>query len=86
MEEWIHDFGDFFSFHRPRAGAYFFLKYNKDIPSIPLVDEIRKTQSVLIVPGKHLGREGFLRIWIGAKPDYLKTGLSRIGTVLNEYI
>ena len=48
-----------------------------------LAEHIRVTQSVLIVPGSQLGVEGFLRIWIGGKPEFLTEGLRRIklGTV-----
>jgi aspartate/methionine/tyrosine aminotransferase len=79
MEEWLQSFGDFFEYNPHVAGAYYFVKYKADIPSIQLVENILHNQSTLIVPGSHLGMEGFLRIWIGAKPEFLKEGLRRVG-------
>ena len=45
---------------------------------------IRVNQSVLIVPGAHLGLEGYLRWWLGGKPEFLTEGLRRMGIELNE--
>jgi hypothetical protein len=41
-------------------------------------------QSVLIVPGSHLGLEGFIRVWLGGKPEFLTEGLRRIGVELRK--
>jgi hypothetical protein len=40
---------------------------------------VRVNQSVLIVPGVHLGLEGFVRLWLGGRPEFLSEGLRRIG-------
>ena len=45
---------------------------------------MRVNQSVLIVPGIHLGLEGFLRIWLGGRPEFLAEGLRRIGIELGK--
>ena len=45
-------------------------------------ERIRVQQSVLIVPGVHLGLEGFVRIWLGGKPEFLCEGLRRVGQAL----
>ena len=60
------------------------MRYNSPTPSVELVDRIRTKQSVLIVPGAHLGLEGFLRIWLGGKPEFLAEGLCRVGVELRE--
>ena len=78
MKDWIQSFNGLFTFHPPQAGAFVFLKYASDIPSESICDSIRKKQSTLIVPGKHLGKEGFLRIWMGAEEKFLEEGLKRI--------
>jgi aspartate/methionine/tyrosine aminotransferase len=36
----------------------------------------------LVVPGSHLGIEGYLRLWLGAREDYLREGLRRVGQEL----
>jgi aspartate/methionine/tyrosine aminotransferase len=58
------------------------MRYNSSTPSYQLCERIRVNQSVLIVPGVHLGLEGFLRIWLGGKPEFLAEGLRRIGLEL----
>jgi hypothetical protein len=34
------------------------------------------------VPGVQLGLEGFVRLWLGGKPEFLREGLRRIGVEL----
>jgi hypothetical protein len=43
-------------------------------------------QSTLVVPGAYVGLEGYLRIWLGAREEYLQEGLRRIGVELSEEI
>ena len=45
-------------------------------------ERIRVNQSVLTVPGAHLGLEGYIRLWLGGKPEFLREGLRRIGIEL----
>jgi hypothetical protein len=59
------------------------VRYHAPVPSLDLAENIRKRQSTLVVPGAHLGLEGYLRIWIGGREEYLREGLSRIGAELN---
>ena len=82
MRQWVDGFGGFLTFREPRAGALCLMRYNSDTRSVELCERIRDNQSVLIVPGAHLGLEGFLRIWLGGKPEFLTEGLRRIGIEL----
>jgi aspartate/methionine/tyrosine aminotransferase len=82
MREWVGSFGDFLTFREPKAGALCLMQYGSDTPSYPLCERIRVNQSVLIVPGTHLGLEGYIRIWLGGKPEFLCEGLRRIGIEL----
>ncbi len=77
-EDWVSGLGEGFSFRAPEAGAICFMRYPGDYPSVELCERIRDRQSTLIVPGSQLGMEGFLRIWLGARPEYLKEGLRRV--------
>jgi hypothetical protein len=36
-----------------------------------------------VVPGVHVGLEGYLRIWYGGRQEYITEGLRRIGAVLS---
>ncbi len=83
MREWIAGFGGFLTFLEPQAGALCLVRYGSPEPSFPLCDRIRVNQSVLIVPGVHLGLEGYVRLWLGGKPEFLREGLRRIGQELN---
>jgi aspartate/methionine/tyrosine aminotransferase len=82
--EWVESFGGFLTFREPRAGALCLMRYGSATPSYELCERIRVNQSVLIVPGAHLGLEGFIRIWLGGKPEFLSEGLRRIGLELRK--
>ena len=82
MREWISGFCGFLTFREPQAGALCLVRYNSSTPSYPLCERIRVNQSVLIVPGAHLGLEGYVRLWLGGKPEFLTEGLRRIGKEL----
>ena len=82
MEEWIDSLGAGFEFNAPAAGAMCFVRYPGDMPSLVLCDRIRERQNTLIVPGAHLGMEGYVRIWMGGQPRYLQQGLERVETEL----
>jgi aspartate/methionine/tyrosine aminotransferase len=84
MRAWVESFAGFLTFREPRAGALCLMRYNSATPSYQLCERIRVNQSVLIVPGVHLGLEGFLRIWLGGKPEFLTEGLRRIGEELRK--
>jgi hypothetical protein len=74
--------GEGFSYIPPVAGAIAFLRYSSPTRSLELVERIRRNQSTLIVPGIHLGLEGYVRIWLGGKRDYLQEGLRRVAEEL----
>ncbi|MGB2908508.1 MAG: aminotransferase class I/II-fold pyridoxal phosphate-dependent enzyme [Candidatus Aminicenantaceae bacterium] len=84
MQEWLDGFGEFFTYNPHVAGAFYFVKYSSGIPSLELVRNILNRQSTLIVPGSHLGMEGFLRIWMGGNPEYLQEGWRRIGIEIKQ--
>jgi aspartate/methionine/tyrosine aminotransferase len=62
------------------------MRYQSLTPSFELCERIRVRQSVLIVPGAHLGLEGYIRVWLGGKPEFLCEGLRRIGIELQAEI
>jgi hypothetical protein len=84
MREWAAGFDGFLQLNEPRAGALCLVKYGSSTPSLEIAERVRVNQSVLIVPGSHLGLEGYLRLWLGAKPDFLREGLRRIGLELRK--
>jgi aspartate/methionine/tyrosine aminotransferase len=86
MREWTDSFGAFLTFREPQAGALCLMRYQSPTPSYQLCERIRVNQSVLIVPGAHLGLEGYIRVWLGGKPEFLREGLRRIAIELHAEI
>ncbi len=86
MREWAESFAGFLTFREPQAGALCLMRYASPTPSYELVHRIRVRQSVLVVPGSHLGLEGYIRVWLGGKPEFLAEGLRRIGVELHAEI
>lgn len=86
MHEWVTGFGDFLTWREPEAGAIAFLRYNNAMDSVELCEHIRSRQSTLIVPGAHLGMEGYVRIWLGGKEEFLREGLRRVGEELKKLV
>jgi aspartate/methionine/tyrosine aminotransferase len=80
--DWIASFNGRLTWREPQAGAIALLKYDSDVRSLDIADRVRVRQSTLIVPGSHVGLEGHLRIWLGAREDFLREGLKRIGAEL----
>jgi aspartate/methionine/tyrosine aminotransferase len=79
---WIDQFGGRLTWREPQAGAIALVKYEADAPSIDVATRVRVNQSTLIVPGSHVGLEGYLRIWLGGREDYLREGLQRVAAEL----
>ena len=84
--EWIAAFGGRVTWREPQAGAIALIKYESPVPSVELAERIRTRQSTLVVPGSHVGLEGYLRIWLGGREEFLREGLRRIGAELKEIL
>jgi aspartate/methionine/tyrosine aminotransferase len=84
FEEWLAGFGGLFETRPHTAGAFRFIRVNRPFPSEKIARRILERRSTLIVPGSHLGMEGFLRIWMGGSPGFLEQGLDRIGEEIGE--
>jgi hypothetical protein len=82
FKEWLASLGGRLCFHEPAAGAIALCKYSASISSVELCERIRQRHSVLIVPGAHLGLEGYVRIWLGGRPEFMQEGLRRIAMEL----
>ena len=77
--EWIAGFDGLLTWRELQAGAIALLQYRGDLPSLEVAERVRRNQSTLIVPGAHVGLEGYVRIWLGGREDFLREGLRRIG-------
>jgi aspartate/methionine/tyrosine aminotransferase len=82
VRDWLAEFGGRLTWRAPRAGAIALAKYDSSVPSVSLVERVRVNQSTLIVAGTHVGLEGYLRIWLGGREEFLREGLRRVGAEL----
>jgi hypothetical protein len=80
----VASFNGLLEWREPEAGAIALVKYHASIPSVELSERMRVRQSTLVVPGAYVGLEGYLRIWLGGREEYLREGLRRIGVELSE--
>ncbi len=80
--EWVAAFEGRVRWREPQAGAIALLQYDSAVRSLEVAERVRVNQSTLIVPGIHVGLEGYLRIWLGGRDEYLREGLRRIGSEL----
>ncbi len=71
-----------FSVIAPQASALLFVCYDLPMGSTQFADELRRTHSVLVVPGDAFGLDKHLRIQYALPPDYLRNGLQR----LNQFV
>jgi hypothetical protein len=84
--EWIAGFGGRLTWREPQAGAIGLVKYDAATPSLAIAERVRVNQGTLIVPGIHVGLEGYLRIWLGGREPFLREGLRRIGAELHQVL
>jgi aspartate/methionine/tyrosine aminotransferase len=80
--EWIRGFNGRLTWREPAAGAIALVNYSAGVPSVDIAERVRTRQSTLIVPGSHVGLEGYLRIWLGGREEFLREGLRRIALEL----
>jgi aspartate/methionine/tyrosine aminotransferase len=78
IASWLDAQSGLFSYAPPDAGAIVYVRYHHEINSTDLVNRLRETKNVLIVPGDHFGMDQHLRIGFGEEPTYLRTGLERL--------
>jgi aspartate/methionine/tyrosine aminotransferase len=84
MMGWLRKHEELFQCVPPEAGAIAFPRYNLDINSTELVDRIRETKSVLIVPGDHFGMDRYLRIGYGEEKEIFVKALDLIEEAIKE--
>lgn len=84
VEAWLAAHGDRFTWIRPEAGAIVYTRYAHPINSTALVTRLREDESVLVVPGDQFGMDGYLRIGVGERTDYVMAGLDRVRAVLDR--
>ena len=84
LKTWIREQGNLLTLVPPEAGGMAFVRYAFELNSSDLAERMRREKSVLVVPGDCYGMDGYLRIGIGAEPEYFAAGLARIGELFAE--
>ena len=84
LQTWLDKHGDVFSFIPPQAGGMAFMSYALNINSTELSDWLRKDESVFIVPGDCYGMDGYIRIGVGERSEFLLMGLEKMSRAIQE--
>jgi aspartate/methionine/tyrosine aminotransferase len=82
LSKWVSGHGNLFKFIAPKAGGMAFMKYHIDINSTELSTWLREQESVFIVPGDCYGMDGYIRIGVGERSDYLIEGLTKMSKAI----
>jgi len=84
LQNWLTQHGSLFTFIPPQAGGMAFMRYDLDINSTELSHWLREQESVFIVPGDCYGMDGYIRIGVGERSDYLLAGLDKMSNAIQE--
>jgi aspartate/methionine/tyrosine aminotransferase len=84
LQDWLRAQKDLFAFIPPQAGAICFARYNLELNSTVLVEELIKEKSVLLVPGDHFEMDGYLRFGFGPEKEYFLEALERVKETLKK--
>ncbi|MBN4069358.1 MAG: aminotransferase [Alkaliphilus sp.] len=83
LDEWVDKEPKIY-YIKPKAGTTAFLKYDFEIDSEDFCIKLLKEKGVMLVPGKALDMEGYLRIGYAFSPEDLKIGLRKLSEFLNS--
>ena len=78
VQAFVRETEGLFEFNIPDATAMAFMRYRGAGTTAELAQRLLKKRSVLVVDGKLLGLDGYIRLWSGAPRDKLVEGLKRM--------
>lgn len=84
LDKWIGRHADVLSIIPPESTALAFVRFNLNMSSIAVAEEIRRRAKVLVAPGEYFGIEHHLRMTHGLKVEYLTEALERMGVVFKK--
>jgi aspartate/methionine/tyrosine aminotransferase len=84
LERWLRSCNDEFRWRAPDAGAICYARYRSTINSSALAERLRRSKSVLVVPGDQFGMDHFVRFGFGPTADDLASALARVGEALRD--
>lgn len=83
LDKWVEN-EPLISYVRPKAGTTAFLKYDIDMPSEEFCIKLLEEKGVMLVPGKALDMEGYVRIGYAFSPKIFQTGLEKMSEFLRK--
>ncbi len=86
LEAWLKRFNGAFTWQPPQAGAICFARHHSPLPGPELVERVRLTQDVLLVPGEHFGLAGYIRFGFGNHREELEAALARVAQGLGPLL
>ena len=78
IESWLKSFDGAFTWTPPHAGAICFARHRAAITGPDLVERIRASEDVLLVPGEHFDLPGYIRFGYGNDTKELKAALDKV--------
>jgi aspartate/methionine/tyrosine aminotransferase len=86
IESWLKSFDGAFTWHPPQAGAICFARHHSTVPGPQLVEQVRMSQNVLLVPGEHFDLPGYIRFGYGNDTNELKAALNKVANGLRPLL
>jgi aspartate/methionine/tyrosine aminotransferase len=83
LDDWVQSEPKI-TYCKPKSGTTAFLKYDVDMLSEEFCIKLLEEKGVMLLPGKALDMEGFLRIGYAFTPTALKIGLEKISEFLSD--
>jgi len=81
-QAWIDRHAGLLAWQPPRAGLLALLRYELDLPSLALSNQLAEEYSVMLAPGSAFGYEHHLRLGIGQDPPVFAAALKRVSVCL----
>ncbi|QNO14707.1 aminotransferase [Alkalicella caledoniensis] len=82
LDKWINS-EPRLSYVRPKAGTTAFVKFDLGMTSEEFCGRLLEEKGVLLVPGKALDMEGYVRIGYADSPEKIKAGLEKISEFIS---
>jgi aspartate/methionine/tyrosine aminotransferase len=86
LERWLKSFNGAFDWIPPDAGAICFARHHAALDGRELVERVRASEDVLLVPGEHFDLPGYIRFGFGNEQAQLSAALERVARGLGSLL
>lgn len=84
LEQWLNKFSTDLEWLPPQAGAICWVRHPGNPQTPELAEFLRTEHNLLIVPGEHFGKPGFMRLGYGNESGELRAALAALEAGLRE--